>query len=94
MDEDKTYYVCASFQKKIVTAVDTRKRKSDRLNPEATTPTNVDTINRLTTVFEDKDLGVQEENHIFPNDTPTMFDDTAEEVRVELEKNKTRTGNC
>ena len=81
------------FKKYIVDSGKTRKRKSDQLNPEATTPTNLDTINRLTAVFKDEDLGVQEENHIFPNDTPTMFDDAAEEVRVEAEKTKTRTGH-
>ena len=47
----------------------------------------------LTAVFEDKDLGVQEENHIFPNDTTTMSDDATEDVRVEGEKNKTQTGH-
>ena len=81
------------FKKNIETSQKTRKRKSDRLNPEATTPTDLDTLNLLTAVFEDKNLGVQEENHIFPNDTTTMFDDAAENVRVEGEKNKTRTGH-
>ena len=60
VDEDKTYYVYASFQEKIVTAVDTRKRRSDLLNLKATTPTKFDTINQLTAVFEDEDVGVQE----------------------------------
>ena len=41
VDEDEMYYVCANFQEKIKKAVETRKRKSDRLNPEATTPTTV-----------------------------------------------------
>ena len=82
------------FKKNIETSQKTRKRKSDRLNPEATTPTNLDTINRLTAVFEDEDLGLQKENHIFPNDTPTIFDNAAEEVRVEAKKKKTRTGHC
>ena len=49
-------------------------------------------MNQLTTVFKE-DVGVQEENHIFPNDTTTMFDDAAEEVRVEAEKKKTQTGH-
>ena len=82
------------FKQNILTSQKTWKRKSAQLDPEATTPTDVDTLNLLTAVFEDTDLGVQEENHIFLNDTPTMFDDAAEEVRVELEKNKTRTGHC
>ena len=81
------------FKKYIINFEKTRKRKSARLDPVVTTPTNLDTMNRLTAVFEDKDLRVQEENHIFPNDTTTMIDDATEEVRVETEKNKTRTGH-
>ena len=77
----------------ILTSQKTRKRKSDRLDPEATTPTNLEAMNQLTAVFEDKDLGVQEESHIFPNDTTEMFDDAVEEVTVEEEKNKTRIGH-
>ena len=38
MEEDKEYYVCANFKKKIVDVVDSRKRKSDQLNLEARTP--------------------------------------------------------
>ena len=45
----------------------------------------MDTLNRLTAVYKDNDLSVQEEI--------TMFDDAAEEVRVEAEKKKTRTGH-
>ena len=79
------------LKKYILTSQKSRKRKSDRLNPEATTTTNVDTINRFTAVFEDKDAGVLEENHVFPNDTTTT--NAAEEVRVEVEKNKNQTGH-
>ena len=71
-----------------------RKRKSDRLNPEATTPTNVDTVDRLTVIFEDKTAGVLEENHIFPNDTTTTIDDDDDAVEeVTVGKEKTRTGH-
>ena len=94
MNDDEDYLVCDNLKKYIIDLEKTRKRKSARLDPEATTPTNLDTMNQLTAVFKDKDLGVQEENHIFLNDTTTMFDDAAEEVRVEAEKNTTRTGHC
>ena len=58
MEEDKEYYVCVNFQEKIIKAVDLRKRRSDQLNPEGTTHTYLDTITRLTAVFEDKNIGV------------------------------------
>ena len=44
-------------------------------------------------MFEDQYIDVQEEYHIFHNDQPTMFDDDAEKVRVEVEKNKTCIGH-
>ena len=92
LKEDQDYLVCHNLRKYIVDSAKSRKRKSDWLNPEATTQTSLDTINRLTVVFEDEDIGVHEEYHIFHNDPPTMFDDDAEEVKVE--KNKSRIGHC
>ena len=94
VDEDKMYYICANFQEKIKTAVDSRKRKSARLDPQqARKRFCIDDFNRVTVVFEDKAAGVLEENHIFPNDTTTTINDATEEVRVEVGKEKTRTGH-
>ena len=60
--------------------VDSRKRKSDQLDLEATIETNLNTITQLTVVFKDKDNRLQEEYHIFHNDPVTIFDDDAEEA--------------
>ena len=63
MKEDKEYYVCANFQEKIIKAVDSSQRKSDRLNSEAATPMNFNNTT-LTVVFADKENDVQEEHYI------------------------------
>ena len=91
MKENQDYLVCHNTRKYIIGSEKSRKKKSDQLNPEATTQKNLDTRNRLTVVFEDEVIGVQEEYNILHNDPSTTFDDDAEEVRAE--KNKTRIGH-
>ena len=59
LNDDEQYLVCTNLKKNIATSQKKRKRTSDRHNPEATTtPTNVDTLNRLTAVYEDNDLAL------------------------------------
>ena len=51
VEEDKEYYVCANLKKKIVDAVDARKRTSGQLNPEARTPIVITDKTSLQVVF-------------------------------------------
>ena len=92
VNENNTYYVCATFKEKIDTAVNTRKRKSDQHDPQARKRFCMDSITRVTAVLGDIKNDLQEVYCIYQNVPVTNMDDDAEEVRVE--KNKTRIGHC
>ena len=71
MDEDKAYYVCANYKQRIIDAVDTRRKSSVQLNPQARIPIVITDKTTLRVVF-DFDNGQEEYKEV-------TYDDELEE---------------